>query len=71
MQNSERAGKNSSQEALGRHKAQKGSVGEGHMWDRKQWDTKDGILLCSPPTVRLRSLCGSYSGPPGNVEQVG
>lgn len=47
MQNSKRAGKNSSQEALGRHKAQKGSVGEGRMWDGKQWDTKDGILSCS------------------------
>ena len=47
MQNSKRAGKNSSQEALGRHKAQKGSVGEGHTWDRKQWDTKDGVLFCS------------------------
>jgi len=46
MQNSRRAGKNCSQEALGRHKAQKGSVGEEHMWERKQWDTKDGIL-CS------------------------
>lgn len=47
MQNSKRAGKNSSQEALCRHKAQKGGQGEMHVWDRKQWDAKGGIPLFS------------------------
>lgn len=41
-----------------------------HMGQKAMGHTGWDSLFCSPLIVMLRSLCGLYSSPPGNIKQV-